>query len=394
MPRRPQPRYEANRNQWILKFQGRRRFLCSGAENYPKALREAAAIMGGAVADVVEVRTVAALVEAWLAVYGDEDGWYRHQLRPWCMFAGAEALARLPEDHLKRYRVWLGKCRYVPRAYWPAGKRPATSGTPRCVGPEARPYSLRSIRAMVTAAYGVLVWGHGQRNRQGQRLVENVPIRPRVAKEQPRPRDYSAADLAALFAELPKQARPAVEFALEVGGRPDEVCGLKWADVRKYRRQAVQADHKTAAATGDVRRLPLTARALEIVEAQPREGEYVFVSRTGRRYTPAGLRSIVRRAAKRAGLDLGTVYGLRHSRAQSILDAGYRLEDVAAFLGHRSVTTAAGYAQVRADRVQELTQSLASPLPRPLPAEVTAGPAPAPEARPSRPAGRKAKRTG
>lgn len=100
-----------------------------------------------------------------------------------------------------------------------------------------------------------------------------------------------------------------------------------------------------------------------ILESVEHKGEYVFVSRTGRPYQPGGLRSIIRRRAEAIGSDVRTVYGLRHSRAQSILEAGYRLEDVAAWLGHRRVSTTQIYAQVRADRVRELAETVASPLP-------------------------------
>ena len=59
---------------------------------------------------------------------------------------------------------------------------------------------------------------------------------------------------------------------------------------------------------------------------------------------------------KRRGLP--GAYGLRHARAQQMLDDGVAMEDVAAWLGHRDLTTVQTYAQVRDGRLRNLATKL------------------------------------
>ncbi len=59
----------------------------------------------------------------------------------------------------------------------------------------------------------------------------------------------------------------------------------------------------------------------------------VFASEVGGPVDPANLRRVFARIAKRAGLDIGFVYVLRHSAASLMVDAGAGLEEVADVLG-------------------------------------------------------------
>jgi len=254
MPRQSQPRYDPTRNQWILRYQGRRHYLCSGRGSYVKAMRRAADVMGGV--RVGNVETVAELIEAWLAGHGNE--WDRMQPEGWYRYAGSTALANLQGDHLAGYLAWLQRCRYLPRAYLKGAteKTRAASGTPLCRHRLGRPYAARSVRAKFNAAWRVLRWAHQQR-RHGGRLVEYLPERPKCPASARRPRDYPRDVLGVLFAdratlearfgdELPfyplhRQTRAILLWILETGCRPSEACRLRWADVK--------ADHAELAST-------------------------------------------------------------------------------------------------------------------------------------------------
>ena len=375
MSRESQPRYDASRNQWILRYHNQRHYLCSGKGRYVQAMRRATEIMGGV--RTGDAQTVAELIEAWMASYGND--WYHAQLASWYAYAGTLGLDALQDDHLRGYLVWLKRARYIPRAYREGLSDDVlvTSGTPSCKYPRAKRYSTRAVRAKINAAWRVISWAHRQRRAGGQsRLLEYLPEKPGLPKGDAEPRDYPLEFLRTLFAtpsellaKYPKGApfralgsrsRAILLWILETGCRPGEACTLKWSDVKVW--TAEKREHKTRDSAGGRRRIPMTDVARLILEHRPRESEYVFVNRRGRPYKPGGLRSIVRRRAEAVGLDVRTVYGLRHSRAQSILDQGHRLEDVAAWLGHKRITTAQVYAQVRADRLRELSESLASPL--------------------------------
>lgn len=85
----------------------------------------------------------------------------------------------------------------------------------------------------------------------------------------------------------------------------------------------------------------------------------MFLSRLGKPYTPAGLRSIVKRAAKDAGIDLPGSYRLRHTFGQWMVDSGASIDEVGAALGHEPGSRETQiYAQLRRDRVVKAIESL------------------------------------
>ncbi len=81
----------------------------------------------------------------------------------------------------------------------------------------------------------------------------------------------------------------------------------------------------------------------------------MFLSSKGKPYTLSGLRSILRQKG------IKTTYSLRHTRAQTMLDSGYDVADVAAWLGHADLRTVQVYAQVRSRRLKKLAESLDVP---------------------------------
>ncbi len=133
---------------------------------------------------------------------------------------------------------------------------------------------------------------------------------------------------------------------------------------------------KTWKRTGEPRDIVMTERAMEILRSQPTKTGYVFLSRLGKPYTPAGLRSIIRRAAKKVGYDLGGSYRLRHTFAQQLVDAGASIDDVGAALGHEPGSRQTQiYAQVRRNRVVKAIEVLdgkADTTPTELPAKQNA----------------------
>jgi site-specific recombinase XerD len=70
--------------------------------------------------------------------------------------------------------------------------------------------------------------------------------------------------------------------------------------------------------------------------------------------TTAGVSNIVRRACRRAGLDVVGAHCLRHSAATAMLAAGAALAEVGQVLRHARSFTTAIYAKVDVESLREL----------------------------------------
>jgi len=263
--------------------------------------------------------TVAEAIAAWQLIYGGK--WEVWILNAWDDFAGTTELDRLGLDHLAKYTRHLRR------------QKQAAS----------------TIRHKVRLATRVLRW-----------CIKNdylatLPEAPNLPKPLVRPRDARPAELMATFASLPERARNVLRFILETGARPGEAVGLRWEDVQLPRAVCVLGKHKTAR-TGTARTLYLSPDAIAVLRTVPTRTGYVFRSQLGKPYTVAGLRSILQRHG------LQTIYSLRHTRAQTMLDQGCDISDVAAALGHRDLSIVQIYAQVRDARARHVARSLVSPL--------------------------------
>ena len=273
--------------------------------------------------------TVAEAAALWSDTHGGE--WEASMVETWAAMYAADDLRQLGSDHLKHFARDLAR-----RGYTRAGSR--------------RDYSASVLRAKVKIARRVLTWcaGHG--------WIDTAPPMPAMPKPATGPRDVDGDDLAAVWAKLPKHAKPILTFIVATGCRPGEACRLVWSQVDLDRGVCVVAEHKTAR-VGEVRSIYLTPAARSVLEALTRRTGPVFVSRLGRPYTPSGLRSILRRRG------INGAYALRHTFAQHALDSGTKIEDVAKLLGHRSLRQVQTYAQVRDARAREVAASLSGPLP-------------------------------
>lgn len=82
----------------------------------------------------------------------------------------------------------------------------------------------------------------------------------------------------------------------------------------------------------------------KVVKLKPEEN-LVFTAPDGRPVKDSAVRKTLRLALKKAGLERMKPHDFRHTAGSILLDAGYSLPVVAAFLGHSSpATTAAIYA--------------------------------------------------
>ena len=155
--------------------------------------------------------------------------------------------------------------------------------------------------------------------------------------------------------------RALLETLYATGSRASEVVGLKLADVflesafckcrGKGSKERVVPLGKPALAALQVYLEKLRPR---LVRAMP-ESPWVFVSRGGRALTREMLWRLVKKYARRAGLNPKvSPHTLRHSFATHLLAGGSDLRTVQELLGHASIRTTQHYTHVDRDRLRAI----------------------------------------
>lgn len=176
-----------------------------------------------------------------------------------------------------------------------------------------------------------------------------IPTNPaKLAGPNPQPRAEEIQPLAteevdAIAVELGAEWGPLVVFAAETGLRPSEWIALERKDIRKdegvvlversYAYGRLNAYGKTAASR---RRVPLSSRALEALEAQPRrlDTRLVFPAEKGGYVDLHNWRARDwHPALEAAGIARRRPYDLRHTYATHALAAGLTLYEVARYMG-------------------------------------------------------------
>lgn len=203
-----------------------------------------------------------------------------------------------------------------------------------------------------------------------------------------RVRELKADEERRLFAALPDNLKPLVEFALLCGQRKSEVVTLRWADV-----DLAAAKATVTVKGGDPHTFPLSPRMVAIIKAQPKVCPQVFTyvctrrapkrkDRTarvvGERYpfSKQGWNRQWRKALKDAGIENYRFHDNRHTAATRNLRAGGNLKAVQNLLGHTNIATTSRYAHALDEDVRAMlfaTESRNSPEPSiaevPKPAE-------------------------
>ena len=139
------------------------------------------------------------------------------------------------------------------------------------------------------------------------------------------------------------------EFAREVGMREEEIGGLEHDRIDRARMSATLEETKGNA----VREVPLSPRAIEIIDRQPQHfrSKYVFWRGNGQRFQNIASQfyatvTRVARNAARAGQDFSRFrfHDLRHLFAVEFLrQRRGSLYDLQAIMGHKSIKTTEGY---------------------------------------------------
>ena len=122
------------------------------------------------------------------------------------------------------------------------------------------------------------------------------------------------------------------------GARKGEIANAKWSDL--VDNTLVLKNHKTER-YGEDRIIHLTPMALEIIEQQERDGEYIFSIKSPRRTWTT--------ITKKLGIEDVKMHDIRHSYASWSLQK-INLSEVGNLLGHRDQATTQRYAHIHQDK--------------------------------------------
>ncbi|SDZ57163.1 Site-specific recombinase XerD [Saccharopolyspora shandongensis] len=187
-----------------------------------------------------------------------------------------------------------------------------------------------------------------------------------------RAKPYLDTDRAGKMGEhLREDYRDAVEFSVETGIRPGELCGLHvhsvdrergWMWVREVlvsRRRVIRPFPKD----DDVRAVPLTPKALDIYDRQidgrdltrgcglehtdgtTCTNALVFLSKRGRPMRPDGIGDCMRRAARKAKIPVAALYAARRGFATRAAEGGLDVFALADVMGHANINQTKEYVQ-------------------------------------------------
>jgi len=192
---------------------------------------------------------------------------------------------------------------------------------------------VQALRQVLEAA---VRWGHMTRN--PAKLAGPNP-QPKAEEIHP----FTQAELDLVAGELGPRYGPAVVFASETGMRPSEWLAIEWRDVAReagvvlVERTCAYGVTKSYGKTArSRRRVPLSTRALEALDATPRRIDVRLVF-PGKRGGVIDLKHFRRAqwhpALEAAGLPSRRIYDMRHSFATWALDAGLSIFELARYMG-------------------------------------------------------------
>lgn len=134
---------------------------------------------------------------------------------------------------------------------------------------------------------------------------------------------------------------PAVELAIETAMRRSELLKLRWGDVDVAARLAHLDDTKN----GQPRSVPLTDRALSILETLPRVSDRVLP------ITEVALRQSWERLVARAGIEDLHFHDLRHEAISRFFERGLTIPEVALISGHKDPRMLFRYTHLKPENV-------------------------------------------
>ncbi len=132
-----------------------------------------------------------------------------------------------------------------------------------------------------------------------------------------------------------------VQLAIETGMRRSELLAMQWGNIDIKNRYVLLPDTKN----GESRAVPLSSRAIEILEQLPKKAETVFITK------PDSVSQAFHRASVRAGLDNLRFHDLRHEATSRLFEKGLNTMEVSSVTGHKTLGMLKRYTHLRASDI-------------------------------------------
>ncbi|MDD5255791.1 MAG: tyrosine recombinase XerC, partial [Candidatus Omnitrophica bacterium] len=154
--------------------------------------------------------------------------------------------------------------------------------------------------------------------------------------------------------ELALRDRAALETFYSSGVRISELVGLDQEDV-----DFIAGVMKVRGKGKKERLVPVGEHALSAVraylESRKKETQAVFLNKNGRRITARGMRNVVKKYIRLAGVKPGvSAHTFRHSFATHLLNRGADLRSVQELLGHANLSTTQVYTHLTTDKLKSV----------------------------------------
>ena len=194
-------------------------------------------------------------------------------------------------------------------------------------------------------------------------VIKQLPPFPSLEQSQQKEVEYLTFDEQQKIIEsTPEEHRSIFLFGMEYGLRIGEVRALKKDCIEDghviIKRSFSQWELRETTKTYRVRRLPLTARAKEILKAtRPSFSEYLFTFDGSLPYYERKMRNIWKSACETAGIKINQKNAIRHSLGCQLLDNGVDLEMVRDIYGHTSTDMTRKYVKRTPTRMLEALES-------------------------------------
>ena len=206
--------------------------------------------------------------------------------------------------------------------------------------------ALSSVYRTMSAVKSLFAFGH----RLGYLPFDVArPLRLPALRDTLAERILEETDVLRMIALEGMPRNKAIVLTLYAGGfRVAELCSLKWSDLQSRD----QAGQITVFGKGGKTRSVLMPKsvwnALMSLRGEAAESAPVFRSRKKGHLDESQVWRIVRKAAKRAGIEKAvSCHWLRHAHASHALDRGAPIHLVQATLGHSSISTTGKYLHAR-----------------------------------------------
>ncbi len=131
-----------------------------------------------------------------------------------------------------------------------------------------------------------------------------------------------------------------IHLALETGARRGELVNLQWANINILKRTAVLSDTKN----GDDREIPLSSKAVEVIEQQPHHITGFLFPIRGDSVTQA-----FTRVCKNAKIKDLRFHDLRHEATSRFFEMGLETMEVSAITGHKDLAMLKRYTHLKAE---------------------------------------------